>query len=56
MDRIDQAVILVWGENERHEVHAVLASRYKLTAKLGELGRGGAIRQFAGSSLTFTLL
>ena len=49
--RIDQAVILVWGENGRYEEHAALAGGYKLIAEPGELRGGGAIppvcRQFA---------
>ena len=51
LGRIDQAVILVWGENGRYEEHAALAGGYKLIAEPGELRGGGAIppvrRQFA---------
>jgi hypothetical protein len=45
---IDQAVILVWGENRRYEEYAALAGRYKLIAEPGELGWGGAIPPVRG--------
>jgi hypothetical protein len=52
---IDQAVILVWGENRRYEEYAALAGRYKLIAEPGELVWGGAIPPVRGESLTVTL-
>ena len=52
--RIDQAVILVWGENGRHEKHAALTGGYKLIAKSCEFRRGSGIppvrRQLADDS------
>ena len=33
MGRIDQAIVLVWGENGRHEKYTALAGRYELIAK-----------------------
>lgn len=49
--RIEQAVILVWGEHRRYEEQTALTGRYEFITEPCDLGRGGAIppvrRQFA---------
>jgi len=42
MSRIDQAIVLMWGENGRNEEDAARAGGDKFIAEPGELGRDGA--------------
>jgi len=53
---IDQAVILVWGENGRHEKYTALAGGYELITKSSQLGWRSGVPPVLGQVAGFNAL